>query len=63
MDDKFVQETCLLGCGKKCCRYLGMGAGGWRCLKMTALKSTIDSKVESGDMAAKGDNCEGKTNQ
>lgn len=59
MDDKFVENTCRLGCGKECCRYLGMGMKGWKCLKLTNLKSIIDEKVNSKAMSAEGDNCEG----
>ncbi|MGB7240679.1 MAG: hypothetical protein WBC93_01155 [Sulfitobacter sp.] len=55
MDDEFVKDTCKVGQGATCCKYLMMG-NGWECAKASpSMKSTIDAR----DMNAKGDNCPG----
>lgn len=57
--EETASGTCGLGKGKDCCRYLGFGQGGWRCLKNSEMRAAIDRKFAEGSMAAKGDNCEG----
>ena len=57
MDIGHVKEICKMHEGKSTCRYLGMGASGFVCMKGTELQSVIDSKVEQ--MKAQGDNCPG----
>ena len=54
-----VKEICKIGQGEKCCRYISVGAKGWKCLKHSELKSLFDSRVRNNLMAAQGDNCEG----
>lgn len=56
----FLSETCQLGSGSKCCRYLVMrGADGFRCAKLDPnLAFSIDVRAEQ--MNAKGDNCDGR---
>lgn len=56
MDDDFVKQTCKIGQGADCCKYLMMGVGGWECAKVTSLKALIDQRT---NMHAKGDNCSG----
>lgn len=56
-----IKETCKIGQGADCCRYLIMGCTGFECAKLEhGLKVTIDARVES--MSAQADNCEGKEN-
>ena len=55
---EYVLETCKLGQGAACCRYLVAGAEGFECAKLGSLRAGIDRRV--GIMVAKGDNCEGK---
>jgi hypothetical protein len=55
-----VATVCLIGAGNKCCRYLMVGGYGFECAKITALKTTLDTRVKQGRMIAQGDNCEGK---
>jgi len=62
LSDKQASEVCGLGKGGKCCRYLGMGQGGWRCLKHSEFRATIDARFAAGQMAAQGDNCDGFPN-
>lgn len=56
---KYVEETCKMGQGKECCRYLGVGSKGWECLKLTTFKKVIDARHDAGEMIAQGDNCGG----
>lgn len=57
--EETVNGACGLGKGEGCCRYLGLGQGGWRCLKHSEMRAVIDRKFAEGSMTAKGDNCEG----
>lgn len=57
----FVAETCRVGQGASCCRYVTMGAGGWACGKLDpALREAIDARHLT--MKAQGNNCEGNPN-
>jgi hypothetical protein len=59
-DGKYIDEVCLIGKGKKCCRYLGVSANGFECFKLdNSLKSEIDKRISFGLMTAQGDNCKG----
>lgn len=57
--DAYRSETCRIGQGHACCRYLTIGAAGWGCEKITSLKRLLDIKVAAGEMTARGDNCDG----
>lgn len=60
LSEETANTVCLRGKGEKCCRYLGMGPGGLRCLKLDAqMKAFLDQRVAQGTMGAKGDNCKG----
>jgi hypothetical protein len=59
MTDEFVKQTCRPGAGAASCRYLSMGARGWGCEKLTAMKAYLDRRVASGTFTAQGDNCPG----
>lgn len=55
-----VKAVCKIGAGEgKCCRYLIMGSGGFECARHTELSAAIDERADSGQMNAKGKNCEG----
>jgi hypothetical protein len=57
----YLSETCKVGHGAACCRYVTMGADGWYCAKVDpALRPAID--LRAATMTAKGDNCPGVTN-
>jgi hypothetical protein len=63
LSEHTADTVCLRGKGEKCCRYLGMGPGGLRCMKLDpSLKALLDARVAQGTMGAKGDNCEGVEN-
>lgn len=55
-----LYTTCKLGKQSKCCRFLTLDGEGFKCLKLTSLRSTLDRKAESGQFHAIGDNCDGK---
>ena len=55
-----VKHVCKLGEGPACCRYLVVGAGGFTCAKVTALRGQIDARVASGVFVSAGDNCPGR---
>jgi len=59
----YVKNTCRIGQGISCCRYLVMGPGGFECVKKTSLKATLDFRVASGTITAQADNCEGYTSE
>ena len=65
MDNKlpveYAKETCKLGQGSNCCRYLILGSEGFECAKLTSLKATLDARGDT--MNAQGDNCRGKGEQ
>lgn len=59
-DESYWRETCKIGQGEQCCRYLVSGTQGIECAKINLeLKKQIDKKVESGTYLSKGDNCNG----
>ncbi len=55
-----VRETCKLGKGAECCRYLSMGGTGFQCEKLGPIRGIIDSRMNNGTMQAQGDNCPGE---
>jgi hypothetical protein len=57
--DLNVQETCKVGQGANCCRYLVMAPTGFECAKLTDFKSILDERVKADKFVAKGDNCDG----
>lgn len=57
----YVKNTCKIGLGNTCCRYLVAGPSGFECAKFTSLKSLLDGRVDSNTINAQGDNCEGLT--
>lgn len=54
-----LESVCQRGQGEKCCRYLGMGPGGWRCLKLTEFRTMLDHRRSEGSIRAMDDNCDG----
>lgn len=58
LTERHVMSVCRPGAGAETCRYLTMGPGGWCCEHVTALKQTIDFRVEQ--MTAKAVNCDGR---
>ena len=57
MDVVKMKETCRIGQGADCCKYLACGPEGMECGKLSpGLKAAIDRR---DDMTAKGDNCPG----
>lgn len=56
----YVTETCKLGQGAECCRYLVAGSKGFECAKLTMNSTVIDRRVANGTFTAQGDNCDGK---
>lgn len=61
LTDDYVKNTCRIGQGHSCCRYLTMSATGWGCEKHTDLAHHLDARVAHGEMTARGNNCEGVT--
>lgn len=57
LSDEYVKDTCKIGQGHDCCRYLAADANGFRCEKLGPLKGVIDSRVTY--MIAQADNCKG----
>ena len=55
-----AKDTCKLGSGEECCKYLLLGPDGFECAKTDEkMKLTIDLR---DNMVAKGDCCEGVEN-
>jgi len=59
IDDNWRMETCKMGKGNKCCRYLVLGTAGFECAKGSSMAPAIDSRVANGHFLSKGDNCAG----
>lgn len=59
-DLEYAKETCKIGQGHDCCRYLTMHPDGWSCEKHSTLKKYLDYRVSVGTIVATGDNCPGK---
>ncbi len=55
----YIEDVCKMGQGEETCSFLGMGQGGFRCLKGTELQAIIEARRAAGVMGAKGDNCQG----
>jgi hypothetical protein len=62
MTNEFVKATCKPGQQAATCRYLGCGADGWVCMKLTDLAPLLDSRAAEGSMSARADNCPGVEN-
>lgn len=60
---KILRDTCKVGQGEKCCRYVVVGEHGIVCCKGSNLGHAIDVRVKEGKMVAKGDNCPGRNIQ
>jgi len=60
ISDETLKNICKIGQGDECCRYLACGADGFECLKHTPIAKILDSRVETGTMSARGNNCEGQ---
>lgn len=54
-----IGHYCQPGNGDKTCRYLILGAEGFKCAKFSGLRQILDERVKKGTMYAKGDNCGG----
>lgn len=52
----YIKDTCKIGQGRECCRYLTMGPDGFCCEKLSSMKSHLDHATH---MTARGDNCDG----
>lgn len=62
--EEHVNRVCLFGQGPKTCRYLAVGPSGWACMKADGnAASRIDLRVIVGEHVAKGDNCDGRSDQ
>jgi len=59
--NEHIKNVCKIGQGNECCRYLVMGGRGFECAKHTSLATTLDLRVETETIVARGDNCDGKT--
>jgi len=64
LDLEYVKQTCKIGQGKSCCRYLVMGANGFECGKLErTLRDALNKRVASNTIVAQGDNCDGLDNE
>lgn len=60
MVTEYIMNTCKLGCGTACCKYLGAEDGGFVCLKYKISdKLKVDENHLSHSPIAQGDNCIG----
>lgn len=59
LEKAHVDETCKIGKGTSCCRYLTVSAKGFECAKHSSLKRTLDMRAEQLQMVARADNCDG----
>ncbi len=57
MDKTYATDTCKIGQGKDCCRYLVADMTGLQCAKLTVMKHLIDDRASR--MVAQGDHCVG----
>ena len=60
IDEQMARQTCKIGQGHTCCRYLFAGPAGLECGKLNPeMKSYADQRVATGSFTAQGDNCDG----
>ncbi len=59
LTDARVKDTCKMGQGEACCRFLTIGDDGWSCAKLTLLAGHMNPRVAMNTMTARGDNCDG----
>jgi hypothetical protein len=56
MTEEWLNTVCKFKQGAKTCRYIGLGAEGFMCMKTDAsLRAAVDARADK--MSAKGDNC------
>lgn len=56
----YVNNVCQVGQGQSYCQYLSFDANGFCCAKVIAgLKEHLDQRVADGQLASRGDNCPG----
>jgi hypothetical protein len=58
-NDIHVNDTCRIGQGPACCRYLTADAAGYSCEKTSPIGRVIDARVAAGTFGSLGDNCTG----
>jgi len=54
-----AETVCKSGKGEIACSFLGLGEGGFSCLKKSSFESAIQERRRAGSIGAKGDNCSG----
>lgn len=54
----YVQDTCLIGQGERCCRYIMVDGDGFFCAKNDPDGEAIIARSLAG-MTSQGDNCKG----
>ena len=59
LEIEYLKNTCKIGQGNSCCRYVVASSKGIECAKHTDLKTILDQRVANNQMVARGDNCEG----
>ena len=57
--ESHLNKVCLIGKGKKACRYIALTTSGYVCVKNTPLKMFIDKEIVNSKWRAIGDNCDG----
>ena len=61
--NEYIKNTCKIGQGSDCCKYLLLGKEGFTCGKVSEhWKKTVDESWANGNHVAQGDNCEGIEN-
>ena len=60
LEASYVKETCKIGEGFDCCRFLVCGPKGFECAKFTEHRALLDFRATNKLMTARADNCEGK---
>lgn len=59
----YIKNTCKIGQGADCCRFILVSRKGFECGKFGSAKGELDRKVAMGLFTAKGDNCDGYTEE
>jgi len=56
---EILENSCNLYKSDKACRYTMMDGRGFFCAKFTKFKKMLDDMVQTNQIKAKGDNCQG----
>lgn len=59
----YIRNTCKIGQGTECCKYLVCGAKGFECMRDDPENKKVIDNAWNNSKIAQGDNCKGYIHQ